>query len=376
MENIAIGEVKVTVEYGTVALIKGIADEWRGLADQSEVGQPFYHPEFIAGYVRFFTPGKVVLLTARINGALKAVLPLVEEQVSFYGIPAKRWRSPANALRFDLTRANGEEGDAAVHAIWRELKEIKTYDFLELREVPEGGECEKIMRAAEADRFPVGVWMSKDTPHIPLKQIGEKPWLNLARKSLIDTLKTSRNKMVRELGAAPLLVREHALNKETLENFYALEAAGWKGKGGTAIASKPHNLGFHNEYTAAAAQQGYLCLDSLYCKDRLVSAAISFVHRKKYFVLKWSYDEELQKYAPGHLLINAILERCVQEGYEEFDFMGEKYGYEVRWTPMTRDHHFLYIFQPTIKGRLMRRLKFGLVPILKNVKSRLSKSKS
>jgi hypothetical protein len=366
-------DIHVKTEVGGVELIEAISREWRALAESTAADQPFYHPEFIAAYAKHFTPGKVVLLTAMRGEKLQAVLPLVEERVGFYGIPATRWRSPANALRFDLTIADGAEGETALRAIWKELQRQKGYDFIELREVPDAGRCEKLIAMAAAEGFPVGRWVSKNTPHIPLQQIGDKPWLNLARKSLIETLKTSTRKMMRELGGIPALRREQYFAAQSLERFYALEAAGWKGKGGTAIASKANNLLFHQEYTEAAAQHGYLCVDSLFCKDQLVAAAIAFIHRKKYFVLKWSYDENLQKYAPGHLLINAILERCVQEGYTEFDFMGEKFDYETRWTPMSREHAFLYIFRPTVKARLLERLKFGAVPLVKKWQGRLKK---
>lgn len=65
---------------GGVEMIEPIAEEWRALCAEGPCDQPFFRPEWIAAYARAFAPEKKLLLvTARVGGRLRAVLSLVEE---------------------------------------------------------------------------------------------------------------------------------------------------------------------------------------------------------------------------------------------------------------------------------------------------------
>lgn len=379
MQNNTTDDIQVIVERGHVELIDGVADQWRQLTKQSGDDEPFYSPEFVGAYIRAFVPDAIViLLTAKSNGELKAILPLIKDRVTQYGIPARRLRFPSNVhtLRFDLIKAPGEAGSKAVARIWSELRSMRGYDFIELSEVREKQGAEQLLEAASSDGFRVGKWVSKQTPYVSLQGEGEKPWLRSAKESVIETVKRSQRKIIRERGAGTTLVRTPGYSRDLLDRFYAIEASGWKGKNGTAISCKPQTLAFYDQIAEAGSRYGYFCLDCLYCGETLIASAFSFIQAKKYFALKWSYDEAFQQYAPGHLLINALLEKCAQDGLTEFDFMGEKLDYVCRWTDTTRPYSFLFIFQRNLTGWLLEKLKFSVAPRVRQWKSRRMERKS
>ncbi len=100
----------LTVEghRGGVEVVESIAAEWRELCAEAHNDQPFFRPEWVGTYLRAFAPCKpILLITARVDGRLKAVLPLVEEQAWHWGVPVRKLRSAANVhcLRFDLIRS-------------------------------------------------------------------------------------------------------------------------------------------------------------------------------------------------------------------------------------------------------------------------------
>src|SRR5215510_16435782 len=108
--------VRVSAEAGGVEVIEFLAEEWRRLCEESHCDEPFYRPEWIAAHIRAFArQAKVVVVTARVEEELKAVLPLIEERVLFYGIPVTRLRCAANvhSCRFDIVCARGCTGEAA-----------------------------------------------------------------------------------------------------------------------------------------------------------------------------------------------------------------------------------------------------------------------
>src|SRR5262249_27859205 len=167
---------RVSAETGGVEVIEFLAEEWRRLCEEGHCDDPFYRPEWIAAYIRAFAPkAKVVVVTARLEGELKAVLPLIKELAFFCGIPVKRLRGAANvhSCRFDMVCARGGEGEAAVRAIWKFLAERSGWDVMQLPSVPEGGALNFFAEAARLDGFPVERNVSMRSPYLPLTDLDE-----------------------------------------------------------------------------------------------------------------------------------------------------------------------------------------------------------
>src|SRR5262245_29330847 len=97
---------------GGVEIIERLAEEWRALCAEGPCDQPFFRPEWVAAYVHAFaSEKKLLILTARVDGRLRAVLPLVEEWAFFHGLPVRMLRGASNAHsgRFDLVRGAGQD---------------------------------------------------------------------------------------------------------------------------------------------------------------------------------------------------------------------------------------------------------------------------
>jgi len=93
-----------------------------------------------------------------------------------------------------------------------------------------------------------------------------------------------------------------------VEDFLTIEAAGWKGAKGTALAC--------NESMAAFARRAFgdndgrpiARADLLYLNDRPIAASLSVYAGKTAFLLKSAYDETYRTYSPGLLLEQNIME--------------------------------------------------------------------
>src|SRR5438445_1696284 len=82
------------VQTGGVELIDALAEEWRELCEEEPNDQPFCRPEWVCAYLRAFAPrAKLVLITARVDGRLRAVLSLIEERGFLCGLPVRKLRS-------------------------------------------------------------------------------------------------------------------------------------------------------------------------------------------------------------------------------------------------------------------------------------------
>lgn len=90
--------------------------------------------------------------------------------------------------------------------------------------------------------------------------------------------------------------------EEWAEAFLALEAKGWKGEEGSALALAEPTAALFREALAGAAAQGRLERLTMTLDGRPVAMLANFVCPPGQFSFKTTYDESLAKYSPGVLL--------------------------------------------------------------------------
>ena len=88
-----------------------------------------------------------------------------------------------------------------------------------------------------------------------------------------------------------------------LEDFLALEAAGWKGRQGSALANDPADAAFTRAMIAALAPRGEAAIHALTLDDKPVSMQIVLRAGTTAFTWKTAYDETQSDYSPGMLLL-------------------------------------------------------------------------
>ena len=84
----------------------------------------------------------------------------------------------------------------------------------------------------------------------------------------------------------------------------ALEAAGWKGKGGSALSSSPATAEFAREAVAhAASNAGAVRIDSIDVDGEPIAMLVSFIAGETAFTWKIAYDEAYARFSPGAQLM-------------------------------------------------------------------------
>ena len=90
---------------------------------------------------------------------------------------------------------------------------------------------------------------------------------------------------------------------EWTEEFLRLEAAGWKGRGGTALACSEHDAAFTRAMTAAFHARGALRFWRLRLDGRAIASLFAFVSQGTLWLGKIAYDETLRRQSPGVMLM-------------------------------------------------------------------------
>ena len=89
-----------------------------------------------------------------------------------------------------------------------------------------------------------------------------------------------------------------------LTEGFAIESAGWKAAGGTAIVSRAETEGFYREVAAWAAQRGWLRLAFLRLDGRALAFEFAIEEGGVYYALKSGFDPAYRAFSPGTLLIH------------------------------------------------------------------------
>ena len=107
-----------------------------------------------------------------------------------------------------------------------------------------------------------------------------------------------------EVGAVSFMSARTASEIENAFNmFIALEASGWKGRRGTALARKQSVLDFARTAVTLLAQSGYATIDVLRLGDKPIAALIRFDQGGLSIPWKVAFDEEYAAYSPGKQLM-------------------------------------------------------------------------
>lgn len=347
------------------AAFDALRPEWDALVASGPVDVPFVGHAWISAWLDAFAPGAALrVFVARTgSGRPAGIAPFLEERER--GLV--RLLAPVNDHSCRFEWALGPDASGAVAAIWAHLRDRARWDVLLLRDVPRDGPTSVLLETvARADGHLTGRWESLRTPFVPLggtrveERTSSKFRANLRRRA----------KRLSEMGAVAVRREDgHGDLEGALRELFALEASGWKGARGTAIAADPRTVAFYRRVAADAARRGALAIRALTLDGRAVAAQLGLVHRGAYALPKIAYDEALAAVSPGQLLHREVVAECEARGLAEVDFLGPDMPWKRDWEPRHRPHDWLYVYRPSIAGRAMHTLKHRVRPAVKEALS-------
>lgn len=271
----------------------------------------FYEPMLVAPAVERFGAGRQLALVcvygpdpeAPQRPRLCGFFPF--ERVRRYrGIPVSAivsFMHPHCFLGTPLVR--GEGADATFAAVFDWLIDQAGVAVVELHSITaEGPLHQRLVQELHERRRPfwLGEWSTRamfrpgpDAEHYLRRAISGK------------ALKEARRKERRLGEQGRLVVRELQAGEDVqpwLDDFLRLEASGWKGGEGTALASSHDAREFFVSAARAAHESGRLMLLGLFLDGRPLALKCNFLAGDGGFAFKIAFDETYAAYSPGFLL--------------------------------------------------------------------------
>lgn len=317
--------------------------EWEELA-RHQAAPPFMRPGWFAAWQRAFGRGALELVSSRApGGELTGVVPVTRRGGVVSGLA--NWHSPGfGALAVDR--------DAAA-ALAQNLLSSR-YRRLDLMMLdPHDALGDELARHN-----------SRGGPAVLRRVVARSPYIEISGsfEEFESSLRAKRRKELRrqwrrlnEAGEVAVEVSDGRADLErTLAEGLELEASGWKGENGTAVASRPETAAFYTEIARWAAEQGWLRLCLLRLDGRPIAFNFGLAHDGALYALKGGFDEDFSRHAPGMLLDWQLVAHCHEHGFRRFELLGQDDPYKLEWTTRKRLLERVQVFAPTTAGALSR----------------------
>ena len=135
-----------------------------------------------------------------------------------------------------------------------------------------------------------------------------------------------------------------------LDEGLEIEASGWKGRYGTAIACDARTLLFYRGIATWAAEHGWLRLAFLRLDGRALAFRFTLEQGNSLFVLKSGYREEAAEFSPGVLLAQDLVRHAFEERLTSIEWLGADDAHKHEWSTGFRERLSVAAFAGTVAG--------------------------
>ncbi len=295
---------------------------WDLLAQRASEPNPFYESWHLLPSLRALDPkGKVRLLRLEAGGRLTGLMP-VRADSGYYGYPAPNLRNWAHANCFlgaPLVESGYEEQFWRSLLSWADNAPGKAL-FLHLAPLALAGPLYEALRRVLSETDRPAVLVHREERAMLQSALSPDAYFDAAVNAKKRKELRRQSRRLAEEGAL-------AIERETgadgidgwTDEFLRLEASGWKGRVGSALAADSATASLFTEAIRGAASADKLERLALTLDGRRVAMLATFLSRPGAYSYKTAYAEELARFSPGVLLQRENLQFLARDGIDWCD---------------------------------------------------------
>lgn len=297
-----------------------LVDELDYLCARTIEPNVFFNPHFLAPAMPRLEDREVRLAVIRdgdeYKNRLRLLVPFsIERPPMPLGVSIMRtWASPFGPLGTPLVDRDDPGGVIEDFIAMLSRPHLKLPKVLVLPDMRLDGAVASLVKSiAEARGLPL-VTMSKVERAFLESSLDGEAYL---KASLTSNRYREFRRLKRKLAEQGELVHEVARGPEeirpAIEGFLALEAAGWKGRRRTAMATDRYRAAFAREAVHGLAEHDLCRIHSLTLGGRLIASLIVFVEAGVAYTWKTAYDENFASFSPGVLLMIEVTKQHLDD---------------------------------------------------------------
>ncbi|MCJ2188205.1 GNAT family N-acetyltransferase [Novosphingobium beihaiensis] len=278
---------------------------WDRLALRASEPNPFFESWYLLPSLRHLSgTGAVSILRFEQDGELAGILPVVRA-AKYYRWPVPQiatWLHANSFCGIPLIARGAETAfwQAVLH--WADSEPGMAL-FLHLRGLALGGPVHRALESTTAREGRQAALVHREERAMLSSPLAPDAYLeaSLSGKKRKE-LRRQANRLADEGEIAFARRTDDAGLGAWCEAFLALEAAGWKGKAGSALASAEATAGLFRDSLEGAAARGRLERLTLTLDGRPIAMLASFLTPPGAFSFKTAFDESYARFSPGVLL--------------------------------------------------------------------------
>jgi CelD/BcsL family acetyltransferase involved in cellulose biosynthesis len=219
-----------------------------------------------------------------------------------------------------------------------------------LGRVPQESPVERALRDAYRGRGVVVARRAAAAPFIELDAGWRRPGGNLNGGRRSDLRRARRRAAAIGSVGFEMHLPDGDSAPALLRDAFAIEASGWKGETGTALASDARLGALYRAYALAEARAGRLRLAFLTVGGRRVAMQLGVEKGARFWLLKMGYDQSFRSCSPGTLLLLDAVRWAADRGLESFELMGVPEPWTAVWTDRARPQVAIAAYPARLKA--------------------------
>lgn len=322
--------------------IKSLANVWNELAEHFKT--PLLRNEWFAACAEAFCqPGQLLVVINKSQGEINAIAALASVQNRGF----KRLELLGTSFLNEPSGFIYKDQDALEELMDGIIKMKKPVILCGLRSV--SAEV-FILRNMNRKCFFLVLRNAAGSPFLPIAATWAEFEANMSSRRRYD-LRRAR-KRAETLGEVQFEIVPS--NRENLDHYFEevihVEAAGWKGRQGTALLFDERLRSFFYLYSKAASQLGKLRLCFLRINNELAAALLAVEYFNRFWVLKIGYDEAFSRCSPGILLIHETIRYAFENELDAYEFLGSNDPWIHMWTEQNHAYLTARIYPLSVGG--------------------------
>ena len=296
--------------------------EWDLLAAAASEPNPFFERWFLQPSLAAFDPhGKVLLAQLRIDGQLAGLVPLIFDNTYFRRpIPhITAWLHDNAFCGVPLIVRGFETVFWAALLRWVD-QNAGISAFFHLPGLPEGCAPDAALGVLAHEEKRANGVVEREVRALLASDLSPEDYF---AQSLSNKKRKELRRQAKRLGEQGSLSVERATAPDDIahfaQDFLALEAASWKGRAGSSLASDAARARFFRESLIGAAQLARVEGLSLQLDGRPIAMLVTFLTSPGAFSFKTAFDESYARFSPGVLLQKENLDLLARDGIDWCD---------------------------------------------------------
>ena len=335
------------------------AHEWNELLVSSRANTIFLTWEWIITWLEVVYPDAPLLVVAIRNhdGRLVAIAPFYYSDLRFLGLVKYRCLRVIGDCQCggeygDLIIRSGLE-DAAITLIAQELMKYQdVWDCMYIYNVADWtGASERFMAMYEK----LGLHVHKHPCEFSIVRLPTiyEAYLQLFSKKRRGYIRRTTRRLHESHSVELIQCDNHDKLPEQLTILFELHRRRWEyvGQAGSFVRRPPMKR-FYESFAPVALCKGWLRLYVLMVDGVPQAVQYGYVYNEIYHALQEGYNPNGFD-GIGNVLRNVIVEKCIEEGLHEYDFLGGFTEHKRLWGAEPRQGYAFFVGKRSLKNHLL-----------------------